>query len=111
MRYAALATILLFASAASVADADSKYFVYGVGNESCGKWLASRTRPEDRLHQTSWLLGWVSAAGFYDVYGTLKNTDVDAVAAWTDNYCHDHPLENLSVAAGVLVKTLAKSKD
>ena len=53
----------------------------------------------------SWVLGWLSAAGHYSV--DLKETDVDAISAWVDSYCHANPLDTVAGAATVLVKTLA----
>lgn len=61
-----------------------------------------------RFLKANWVLGWVSAAGYYDVHGDLKHTDADAIMAWVDNYCHDHPLDDISDAAEALVKALAK---
>ena len=82
-------------------------FVYGSGSLSCGKWLASNV--VDRHNKLNWVLGWLSAAGYYTVLGELRETDSDAVAAWVDNYCHNSPLNTISNAAAALVDTLAKS--
>ena len=108
MRYATLATTILCLTT-TLAEADNgKYTVYGVGGQSCGGWIAASTDQEERNFHASWLLGWISAAGYYDVRGSLKDTDSDALIAWTDNYCRDHPLDTLFVAAAALVRKLAK---
>jgi len=82
---------------------------YGAGASSCGKWLADTRDPESpiHLHMRSWVLGWVSAAGYYGG-GRLRQTDPDAISAWIDNYCGSHPLDTVAVAAGALVKALNK---
>jgi hypothetical protein len=104
MRYVA---VLLICGVVTTAYAD-KAVTYGSGAQSCGKWLAAIDNDEDRVIRASWVLGWISAAGHYDVHGTLRHTDVDAMKAWVDNYCHDHPLDDLDDAAIALVKALAK---
>jgi hypothetical protein len=94
-----------------------QYNGYGAGTQSCGQWLASRLHGQEVLpHQSdanpnnlSWVLGWLSAAGYY-LPSALRDTDPDAVAAWVDNYCREHPLEKLQVAAASLVDELSKTK-
>jgi len=78
---------------------------------TCGKWLAAASsEPDARVFMGSWILGWLSAAGYYDVYGGLEETDSDGVVAFTNRYCADHPLESVGHAAAALVKALAKPK-
>ena len=85
-----------------------KATVYGAGTVSCGKWLESSSDIDARHFYTSWLLGWVSAASHYDVRGELRDADTAAMSAWMDNYCHDHPLDGINVAADALVRAMAK---
>jgi hypothetical protein len=106
MRYLVIAALVL-CGLATEARAD-KFTNYGQGMQSCGAWLASSTDKADRLFFTTWILGWVSAAGYYDAQGALRETDSDAIAAWVDNYCHAHPLDHIAVAAAALVTALAK---
>jgi hypothetical protein len=89
---------------------EAKYTAYGYGSVSCGKWLANSSNEILHHTQTTWFLGWVSAAGFYDALGDLQATDRDAMVEWTNNYCHQHPLDQLVVAAERLVYTLASRK-
>lgn len=106
MRYLVVASLVLCGLAAE-AHAD-KAINYGAGVSSCGEWLADANKELDRMYDTSWLLGWVSAAGFYDVRGDLRHTDAAAMSAWVDNYCHAYPLNNIADAAAALIKALAK---
>jgi hypothetical protein len=85
--------------------------IYGVGNHSCGKWLALPRDDDDWFIHISWVSGWLSAAGHYDVHGSLSETDSDAIAAWMDNYCRQHPLKSIDDAAAGLVRELAKPKE
>ena len=84
---------------------------YGAGVKSCGTWLADRRENGVMAAvDTAWLLGWVSAAGYYDARGNLRHTDSDAIAAWVDKFCREHPLDDISIAAAQLVETLAKQE-
>jgi hypothetical protein len=80
-----------------------QYMQYGGGTASCGKWLEQRK--SNAYHALGqWVLGWVSAAGYYGK--TLKATDSDAASAWVDQYCTRNPLDQLSDAAPELVRAL-----
>ena len=78
--------------------------MYGSGVGSCGEWLQER-KGNDWYNKGQWMLGFVSAAGYYANY-TLKNTDSKAFVAWMDNYCHAHPLEDFSTGVKSLVEEL-----
>jgi hypothetical protein len=113
MMYVRAIALLILCAAAIQATAGTagtgRITVYGAGTGSCGKWLASSTDVEDRLLKVNWVLGWVSAAGHYEVHGDLKETDSDAITAWVDNYCRGSPLKDISDAAAALVRALAKN--
>jgi len=109
---AAMAAVLLCAASASSAQTapPKPPIIYGQGVSSCGTWLAARGELPRHLAQISWVLGWLSAAGHYSVTSDLRETDSDAVAAWVDKYCREHPLNDISDAAASLVDELSKPK-
>ena len=87
-----------------------KVAVYGAGTASCGTWLADREKPMHD-YELSWVLGWLTASSYFyeeDHLGRLRHTDANAVSAWLDKYCREHPLESISLAAAQLDETLAK---
>jgi hypothetical protein len=100
-------TLCMLAGEAGAAGTGTS-IVYGAGNESCGTWLSSSTNQDIRNWQTSWVLGWLSASGHYQVLGRMKDTDAAAVTAWLDNYCKEHPLDELQEASAALIRELAK---
>ncbi len=77
--------------------------IYGHGAGSCGEWVESRDQEYPRGHVT-WLLGWISAAGYYE--GELAQSDSPALAAWMDNYCKANPLDGIVDGAKKLVEEL-----
>lgn len=51
-----------------------------------------------------WLLGFLSGVGFGNSsYDPLRGIDAEAVWAWVDNYCRNHPLDTVTHAAGYLL--------
>jgi hypothetical protein len=76
---------------------------------SCGKWLAER-KGTNWHEYGQWVLGWVSAADHYDEHGGLRRTNGEALAAWVDKYCREHPLDYIQAAAASLVDELSKHK-
>jgi hypothetical protein len=84
--------------------------MYGEGSESCGKWLATDHNGAMSYRMGEWILGWVSAAGYYNVQGALRISDPYALTGWVDKYCREHPLDNLAIAAARLVDELSKPK-
>mgnify|MGYP000073642122 CR=1 FL=1 len=83
----------------------AKYTIYGVGSASCGEWVTDR-KNGDWYSKGQWMLGVISAVGYYDVYD-LKETDSQAFAVWLDNYCQANPLNQINEGVYDLVRELA----
>jgi hypothetical protein len=74
----------------------------GAAAMSCGAWTAAR-RENNPLSWMSeqWVLGFLSGVGYAASQGgldPLRGVDDQAVWAWVDNYCRDHPLNPLVMA-------------
>lgn len=84
--------------------------VYGPGLLSCGRWVEERKKgaTATATFMEFWLLGWVSAAGYYTK--GLPPTDSSAMFAWMDKYCAEYPLEQFALAATDLVVDLQYPK-
>jgi|SRR6516165_6960445 len=108
----AMTTVLLCAAISVPAYAAGKFTLYGLGNASCGKWLAEAGDPNGMFFNSmlSWVLGFTSAAGYYDVRGVLRETDSAAISAWVDKYCRQHTDDHLQDAAKYLVLELSEPK-
>jgi hypothetical protein len=76
------------------------YQLLGPGGASCGTWTADR---RTGLHQIdlAWVLGFLTAVGYIGVdnLDPLQGLDANAVAAWIDSYCQQHPLQDIDAAA------------
>lgn len=99
-------TLMVSAGVAVNARKQGSYTRYGAGISSCGTWLEARRSSNEIgwLSSGQWILGWLSAAGYYGV--DLKKTDPAAITAWIDNYCAANPLSDLEEAARGLVQAL-----
>jgi hypothetical protein len=113
-----MAAVFLCATISDPAQAapPGQFMLYGSGGVSCGKWLAQGRSKEFSDEwiawqgDLGWVLGWLSAAGYYDVRGNLRETDKDAVVTRVDKYCREHPRDNIHRAAKNLVDELSMPK-
>jgi hypothetical protein len=55
-----------------------------------------------------WVAGFISAFNLYQATtpDVTKDTDINGVLAWIDNYCGAHPLNQISTATVALVREL-----
>jgi hypothetical protein len=76
--------------------------VLGQGNVSCSSWLENQTNNDAR---TAWILGYITAFNEY----SPKPSDVsqgmttDEMMGFINNYCKNHPTDNLYRASAALV--------
>ena len=83
-------------------SATPKYFI-GAGTVSCGAWLQAR-REHRATNMQGWVLGFVSGANASrNSDDFLVDPDGPGLLAWIDNYCPQHPLENLFTASDSLI--------
>ena len=81
--------------------------VLGQGNVSCGSWLNDRKGDDAQASsKIAWVLGYVTA---FNQYGSKPEGDVsegkktEEMMVWIDNYCRDHPADNVHRASAALV--------
>lgn len=102
--------VLVFAIPAVVSSQSFLFTTIGEGSGSCGWWTNSRQAdPAGVTRESSWVLGYVTAASLYrkvDTPNFAHGLDSPAVDHWVDNYCAAHPLENIQSAAAALVEKL-----
>lgn len=77
----------------------------GQGTSSCMMWnSAHRDGTQFVFHE--WVLGFLSGAKWVRFEnGHLTGADPELVWAWIDNYCQDHPLDQISAAIDKFVST------
>jgi hypothetical protein len=95
--------------------AAQEHAVLGQGNVPCGSWLNDRKGDDTNASsKIAWVLGYVTAFNQYeskpagDVSGG-KGTE--EIMVWIDNYCDQHPSDNLYRASASLVDDSDISSD
>jgi hypothetical protein len=77
--------------------------VLGQGNVSCSSWLENHTSNDARA---AWILGYITA---FNQYASKPESDVsegtttEEMMVWIDNYCRNHPTDNVYKASAALV--------
>jgi hypothetical protein len=110
-----LAMMFWPATCQALPDQNGEYTKLGVGNLKCDLW--TQVRRSGDVNAVWWktlILGWVQ--GFltaYNVYGpgafdVTQGKDASSVAEWVDNYCVEHPLDNIARATEALTAALHK---
>jgi hypothetical protein len=101
LKTALVAGSLLFVLTARIAAEGQG--VLGQGNVSCSSWLENHTRDDARV---AWILGYITA---FNQYGSKPESDVsegtttEEMMAFINNYCRNHPTDNLYRASAALV--------
>lgn len=108
MRSVLVAVAAALALTAPLPSVASGYETYGPGVKSCGHWT-NESHGELRYDLSEWVLGYVSAAGYYNDYH-LRDTDADGISAYMDTYCKAHPLDSVEKGAQHLIEDLRIEK-
>ena len=101
-----LAAVPGLSSATPAAAADNVHLI-GAGMSSCEIWTADRTaRNVDAVQDEQWVVGYLSGVAIWTPdLNPMKGVNAQAVWAWMDNYCREHPLVAIKDAASALSKT------
>ena len=86
-----LCLVLLLATGAPAAQA-----ITSIADFSCGEWAARRASGRDVHPPQMWLSGFMTALATALRVDVLAITDAEAVFAWMDEYCAEHPEAQLS---------------
>ena len=110
--WAALIGVMALLAANTVGAETAAYHVRGSGGKSCQAWTGYRQNSKLPGVMEGWIDGFLSAMNAVSA-GEGKGPDLapamddDAVAAWVDTYCQNHPKERLANAALTLASERA----
>src|SRR5271165_5759814 len=77
----------------------------GAGLASCESWTtARRDQNVEVLAIQQWVLGFLSGLAETATIDPLNGTDGEGVYAWIDNYCQEHPIDQLVTAVEAFAK-------
>jgi hypothetical protein len=96
--------LIVFCTVILISSPANAYVVRGAGTKSCEKWIAEENKELLRNFNTSWLLGFISATAksLRNDKFTPESMNNSTLIEWVDNYCKDHPLDNIATASAAL---------
>jgi len=83
------------------ADKNGRYWIYGVGRQSCDIYLEARSKGGfSALSYKNWISGYLTASNraSSDTYNLLGNTDFQGALTWLDSYCEKHAKNTIYMA-------------
>lgn len=103
LRLLVLVIFVVMARGAAPKASQNDRFIFGAGALSCGQWTSKKPGEAMRISQTSWIQGFLSASSNYV---NIRETDFEALNKWVDQYCTQHPLDNIDKTAFELLAAL-----
>ena len=106
-RHSAIIVTALAAAFIPICAPAGDVTVTGFGRNSCGTWTANRSDPKTlkTYVDTSWVLGFIAGAAVFGAdRDPGKGLDNQAIYAWVDNFCRDHPSSKIVDAAVAFVE-------
>lgn len=111
-RFLLVGLVIALSAAASpgrAADKNGNFGVKGFGLETCQAYVAAKsTNAPLYLFSRSWLNGYLSAYNQLtpSTYEIAGGADLEALAAWLEAYCKEHPDESFVIAVSALTAVL-----
>ena len=87
----------------------AEYTTLAYGGITCESWASVRaSKPSDAAVYEAWILGFISAYNAFVFKGpnVAAGSDFDALRGMVDDFCKEHPKDDLDSAAQALIKTL-----
>jgi hypothetical protein len=85
---------LYYSSLALASDEHGRYWIYGVGRQTCSTYLESRKSGGiSEISYKNWISGYLTSSNRSsdDTYNLLGNTDFHGALVWLDRYCKKSP--------------------
>jgi hypothetical protein len=82
--------------------------IVGHGAVSCGEWTQNRGDKFLAIVDESWVAGYLSGYSIWSTDDYPKLPDAAARAAWMNNYCRSHPLDQIHQSVNQLIFELQR---
>ena len=109
-----LVGISLFYSVAGMAsDEKGRYWIYGVGRQTCETYLEARkTGGFSEISYKNWVSGYLTSSNrsTNDTYNLLGDTDFHGAMAWLDRYCTKNRKNTVYMAMANLTAVVYKNR-
>ena len=101
--------MLYYSSLAQASDKQGRYWIYGVGRQTCSTYLeARRNSGISEISYKNWISGYLTSSNrsSKDTYNLLGNTDFQGALAWLDRYCKKSPKNTVYMAMANLTAVM-----
>ena len=109
-----LAGVSLFYSVAAMSsDTQGRYWIYGVGRQTCETYLDSRESGGiSEISYKNWISGYLTASNRSqpDTYNLLGNTDFQGALVWLDKYCKKNTKNTIYMGMANLTAVMYKTR-
>ena len=102
--------ILLTAIAFVTTSAQGDYSVKGEGNYSCPEYVSAKRSNTAKLYSSiTWVQGFVTGMNYQRALETdtnsfiARDTPAASIARWLENYCQEHPADDVADAAEAFI--------
>ena len=91
----------MIAQNAYAADVNGRYWIYGVGRQSCVTYLEARKNGGfSEISYKNWISGYLTSSNRSsdETYNLLGDTDFNGALHWVDEYCKKYPRNTIYMA-------------
>jgi len=91
----------LSAQQAFAADKNGRYWIYGVGRQTCATYLEARDNGGfSELSYKNWISGYLTSSNrsSANTYNLLGESDFQGALSWIDLYCEKHKKNTIYMA-------------
>jgi hypothetical protein len=92
--------------ATSATAVHAEYMITGVGTAPCAQWVSARHDQKSGAFE-QWVVGFLTGVGFAksnEGVDPLRTMNAEGAWNWIDGYCREHPIGNISEAAGAFAQ-------
>lgn len=93
------------------ADSDSRYLIWGLGQNSCNNYNQARAAGDDSYKH--YISGYLTAYNAFvpDTYSITPGMDLSAITAWLDSYCADSQMASFADALHHLAEQMREKRE
>jgi len=95
----------LASCAASAADSQGNYAIWGEGGRSCNQFTQARPHAARLAPFRDYLMGYLTAFNMLapDTYDAVGGESLETTLSWLDEYCDTHKMDSFERALGQLL--------
>ena len=104
---------LFYSVAANASDEKGRYWIYGVGRQTCQTYLEARkTGGFSEISYKNWVSGYLTSSNRTtdDTYNLLGDTDFHGAMVWLDRYCKKNTKNTVYMAMANLTAVVHKNR-